>query len=92
MSNLGELMDVYIAAGEAIFGKGYYEKNVKIQEELSHLLGIHEDEGFNDAIRRVCTRVAKLEELLRECHLHIGNRYPDDAAMQRRIDLILNSK
>ena len=46
--------------------------------------------GFGAALITARARVVELEALLRECHLHVGNRYPDDAAMQRRIGLILN--
>jgi len=39
---------------------------------------------------RLHCRVTELEALARECREHIGNRYAEDAAMQKRIDFVLN--
>ena len=37
-------------------------------------------------------RNADLEALIFECSQHIGNRYPDDQAMQKCINSVLNQK
>lgn len=70
IKTLGEKLGAYIALGEEIYGKGYYQRNLAVQEELALLLGVNGDESINDAIRRVCAHVSKLEaeiDRLKDC-------------------------
>ena len=39
---------------------------------------------------RLAGRIMELEALAKECREHIGNRYAEDAAMQSKIDSILD--
>jgi len=47
---------------------------------------------LQEAIIKRNGRIKELETLAEECRIHIGNRYPDDQAMQHRIDFILYPK
>ena len=63
------------------------------ESTAKHLgLPAHPSNDGNEAYwcGRLACRVKELESLARECREHIGNRYAEDAAMQKRIDFVLN--
>lgn len=88
VKKLGEMLDSYIAAGEKIYGKGYYQRSMKRQEEIDALLGVGEDETTVDAILRVCAErdryraaLEKLARLGNEPHYgnSVGNRIAQES-------------
>ena len=88
VKKLGEMLDSYIAAGEKIYGKGYYQRSMERQEEIGALLGVGEDETTVDAIRRVCAErdryraaLEKLARLGNEPHYgnSVGNRIAQES-------------